>query len=139
MLRQRQHAIASQPAATQVGEQMQSPVRQMPGQADRPVVLLLGPLGLPLLVIDVLATAGGVGAHRLDVAVRMRANPHLLPRRRNDQRLDSRQCLSVDRVALTCRGRDIGKAAAPAHTANTGPVNDALAQPHLIPLLMAER
>ncbi len=95
MLGQRQHAIASQAAATQVGEQMDAPAGQVFGQAQCPVVLLFGPLGLPSLVVQVLAATGGVGANCLNVAVLMRTDPNLLPRGRNDQCLDPRQRLGI--------------------------------------------
>ena len=42
----------------------------------------------PLLVVEVLPPPGGVGADGLDVPVRIRADPDVLPRRRDDERRD---------------------------------------------------
>jgi hypothetical protein len=47
MLGDRQNAVALQTAATLVGDDAGAPVGQPFGQAKRPVILLLGPLGLP--------------------------------------------------------------------------------------------
>jgi hypothetical protein len=41
----------------------------------------------PLLVIEVLPPTGVIGADRLEVSIWNRANPYLLPSRRDDQQL----------------------------------------------------
>src|ERR1700753_1901643 len=100
----------------------------MLGQVDCSVVLLLGSLFLPTLVIDVLTAAGGVGPDRLNVTVGVRADPYLLPRRRNDKALDARENLGVfDGLAL---GIDVGEAAPPANAAQSRTVDRASTQPH---------
>ena len=70
-----------------------SHVGQRGRHLQHPVELLLVALLLPLLVVEVLATARGVGSDRLDVAVRVRADPDLLPRGRDHQVLDALQAL----------------------------------------------
>ena len=60
-------------------------------QFEHPVEFLLGAFVLPGLVIEILAPTGGIGADHLDVSVCDRTDPHFLPRRRNDEVLDSLQ------------------------------------------------
>jgi hypothetical protein len=50
-------------------------------------LLAVAPLA-PGLVVEVLSPAGPVEPRRLDVAVRRRADPDLLPRRRDPQRFE---------------------------------------------------
>ena len=52
------------------------------------LVLLPVPVGLPVRVVQVLASSRGIGAHRLQVTVGVRGDPDVLPRRRNHQGLD---------------------------------------------------
>jgi hypothetical protein len=64
------------------------------------LVRVLG--GPPLVVVQVLAAAGLVGADGLDVAVRVRADPDVLPGRRDHQRPDPLDHLGVlDHVAVS--------------------------------------
>jgi hypothetical protein len=61
--------------------------RESGGDLKHPVVLQPITLEPPLLVVDVLPPAGVVDADRLEVPIGYRADPHLLPRRRNNQEL----------------------------------------------------
>jgi hypothetical protein len=60
--------------------------RREPG-GDLKYRVVLQPITLepPLLVVEVLSPAGVVDAHRLQMSIGYRADPHLFPRRRNDQ------------------------------------------------------
>ena len=63
--------------------------RQALGEAEDPVVLLPVAGRPPLVVVAVLAPALRVEPGRLDVPVRVRADPHVLPRRRDGQGPDA--------------------------------------------------
>src|SRR5581483_9658315 len=89
---------------------------------------------LPPLVIPVLFAARRVGADGLDVTVRVGADPHVAPCRRNHEFVDAVQGFDVvDRVAV---GVDIRKPAAPPNTSYAGATDSASAQPHrdVVPL-----
>ncbi len=113
-----EHPVALQSAATQIGGDLSAHVWQPGRHLQHPVELLLGPLLLPLLVIEVLTSAGHIGPDRLDVPVGMRADPHLLPRRRDDEILDALQCFAIgDRSAV---GLLVGEPAPAAHPPQAG-------------------
>ena len=95
MLCQGQHAISSQSASPQVDQQVKAPAGQLFGQAYRPVELLLGSLGLPVLVVEILPTTRRVGADCLNMPIGVWGNPDVFPCRRNYKRLDPPQHLSV--------------------------------------------
>src|SRR5690606_37762359 len=70
-------------------------------EAPHPLVLLPGPLLLPAGVVPVLAPALVVGPRGLDVAERVRADPHVGPRRRDGEVADPGQgVLVVDPVPV---------------------------------------
>src|SRR5439155_13175151 len=91
------------------------------------VVLLLVPLLPPARVIEVLPAPGGVEPDRLDVPVRPRADPHLLPGRRDHQPGNTLAHVRRHRLAV---GVEVTEAAASpdAPDARSGQV--AAPQPH---------
>lgn len=127
-MRDREHAGTVQPAPAQIADHHDAPVRQPLRQAQRPVVLLLGPLLLPPLVVQVLLAARRVGADGLDVAVGIRADPDALPGRRDDEFFDARQGVGLGRRGAV--GLEIGEAAAPADASYAGATDSGSAQPH---------
>ena len=70
-------------------------VREGMTEFKHPVELLPIPLLAPPVVVPVLAAAGHVGADGLNMAVLMRADPHVFPGRRDDQRLNAGEGHSV--------------------------------------------
>jgi hypothetical protein len=66
-------------------------VGQVLREADQAVVLLLFLLRPERRVVEVLAAAGRVDARRLQLGVRSGRDPHVFPRRGNDERLDARE------------------------------------------------
>jgi hypothetical protein len=90
-----QHPVPVEPAGAQLlGHDLA--YRGQP-LGDGQDVLVLGPL-LRLAefrVVEVLAAARRVGAHRLQMSRRPRADPHVLPRGRDRQRLDALDDLTV--------------------------------------------
>ena len=77
------------------------------------VELQLVALALPVGVVEVLAAAGVIGADQLDVAVGVRTDPHVLPRRRDREAADALDLLCGQ--ALTGRV-EVDKAGAGAPT-----------------------
>jgi hypothetical protein len=69
--------------------------RERPREGEHVVELLLVAAGAPAWVVEVLLAAGGVGAGRLDVAPGVRADPDVLPRRRDHELLDALEYLGV--------------------------------------------
>jgi hypothetical protein len=95
-------------------------VRQGGAEQPDPVMLIVVPLLPPQIVVAVLAAACGIGADGLDVALRIGADPHVLPGRRDNQGLDAGQDL---RIADDGRIRpEVAEAApaAPAQDARAG-------------------
>ena len=90
---EREHPVALEAAAAKVGSDAASHVGQRGRHLQHPIELLLVALFLPLLVVEVLAAARGVGSDRLDVPVRVGADPHLLPCGRDHQVADALQAL----------------------------------------------
>ena len=84
----------------------------------------------PLLVVEVLPAPGGVGADGLDVPVRIRADPDVLPCRWDDQRRDPLARLGIHGVAVRV---DVRPARASAAPAQPRPLQVATAQPHVNP------
>src|SRR5690606_33626464 len=58
-------------------------------EGDHPGVLQPVPVGLPVGVVAVLLAAARVAAGGLEVAARVGADPHVLPRGRDHERLDA--------------------------------------------------
>ena len=85
-----------------------SPGEPRPGDLD-PVELELVALGPPLRVVEVLPPPGVVGAQRLDVAVGVRADPHVPPRRRDGEGADPLDLLRGKPAAV---GVEVGEALA---------------------------
>ena len=79
-------------------------------------------------MVEVLAPACDVGTDGLDVAVGVRTDPDVLPRRRDDQIPDAGQGgLVGERLAVLIV---IGEAAPASHPVQAGPAHYAAAQPH---------
>ena len=91
--RQREDAVLVQSVGLQVGTHLQSRPWQPLRHGEDALELLRVTLTPPLRVVHVLAASGRVGADDLDVPVRVRADPHRLPRGRDHQRLDPRHVL----------------------------------------------
>src|SRR5439155_2332662 len=81
----------------------------------------------PLVVVAVLPPAGGVGAHRLDVAVRPRTDPHVLPGGRDGERLQPVDPVVLDQVPVAVV---VGKAASRATPGPAGAVHVTPPQSH---------
>src|SRR5258708_35231556 len=128
---QRQHPVARQTPAPEGPRDSRPPRRQLLGQFDHSIELLLRTLLLPGLVVEVLAASGRVGADGLDMTVRVGRNPHLLPRRWDHQILDPSQGVLVGEQIATWR--IVGKSFAPALARDPGLTQHAATQPHTRP------
>jgi hypothetical protein len=91
----RQHFLTPHPAQRQVALHPAADMRQRLGEGHHAREFVFVPLLPPLFVIAVLLAPACVAARRLDVAVVVRANPDLRPRRRDGQTLDSLQRLGI--------------------------------------------
>jgi hypothetical protein len=126
---EREDPVALEAAAAEVGGDAPPHVGQRGRHLQHPVELLLVALLLPLLVVEVLAAARGVGSDRLDVPVRVGADPHFLPRGRDDQVLDTLQRFRIrDWRAVRIL---VGDPAPAAHPANSGAADGATAKSHV--------
>ena len=76
------------PLAAEVGEHQLARLGQRLAEHQHPVELLRVPPGPPVRVVEVLPPAGVVGADRLQVAVVVRRDPDVRPRRRDHQVAD---------------------------------------------------
>jgi hypothetical protein len=65
------------------------------GEFKDAIELLEVALASPFIVIAVLTTSRIIGAHGLNVAGIKGADPHVTPRRRNDQKIDTGKHLSI--------------------------------------------
>ena len=100
-----QHPVPGQARLGQPVDHGGPHVGQAAAQVQHPVVLHPVPGRPPVVVVAVLAAPGGVHADRLDVPVRVGADPDVLPGRRDDQRLDPGDLRRVgDRRRRRCRG-----------------------------------
>ena len=111
----RRHPLARQTVGAQVGRHLLARGRELAGQHAHPVVLLAAPRLVPGVVVEVLASTGVVGADGLDVPVRVRADPDVLPGRRDDEGGDALPRLRVDPLPVgvdvaeaTCRDGRVG-------------------------------
>jgi hypothetical protein len=84
----------------EVGAEPAADVGEPGGHLDHPVELRLVPLRPPHRVVQVLPPAGVVGAHGLQVRVRVRRDPDVAPRGRDDQRLDALDLRLPERAAV---------------------------------------
>jgi len=77
-----------------------APDRGQPGgEVGEAVELVQVAQGAPLHVVAILAAAARVAAGRLQMAVRVAADPHRRPRRRNRERIDARDLRGVGELA----------------------------------------
>ena len=91
----RQHPLARQAWAAQVGIHARPDLRQCPREHQDPVELV-GIADLPpLLVVAVLLAPARIASGRLEMAARMRADPHGGPCRRDRQPAQPRQLLAL--------------------------------------------
>src|SRR3954453_21862235 len=106
-----QHALPRQPVArVEIRRHPLAQVRQRGREAHHVVEFLLVAPPPPVVVVAVLLAAGVIDAGRLEVPVRVRADPHVAPRGRDRQLADARERLGIADalVALV-----VGKAAPP--------------------------
>jgi hypothetical protein len=98
---EREHPVALEAPAAKVGHDVPAHVGKLGRHLQYLVELLLVALLLPLLVVEILTAARHVRSDRLDVPVRVRTDPHLLPRWRDHQVADAlNSCLVGDRFAV---------------------------------------
>ena len=90
-----QDPVPVQAPGVQAGQHRLADPRQRTPEFQHPVELALVLLLPPLLVVQVLTPPGRVRPDRLDVPVSIRADPHLFPGGRYDQRFDPGQCGQV--------------------------------------------
>ena len=83
-----------------VGQHPFARLGQRLAEAEDPVELRGVATGAPLRVVEVLAAPGVVGADGLQVAVGVGRDPHVLPRRRDDEVLAALHLLGVEAVAV---------------------------------------
>jgi hypothetical protein len=107
-----EHALAGELVARlQVGGHAVAQRRQVLGEVEHLVELLGVAPGAPVRVVEVLLATGRVDAGGLDVAAVPRADPDVLPGRRDAEAADARDDVGlVDRVALLV---EVGEPAAP--------------------------
>jgi hypothetical protein len=84
-----QHPVPAQPRPLQMALDHRPDPWQRAAELHHPVEFLPVPALPPQLVVQVLAAASRIGAQRLDVAARLRADPHIFPGRRDHQRFDA--------------------------------------------------
>src|SRR6185437_14977853 len=84
-----ENPVPGQALGFQVPPDHAAQVRQGLAELQHPVVLLPVALDPPQIVVPVLAPPGRVGPHGLDMAPRIRADPYVLPGRRDDQGSDA--------------------------------------------------
>src|SRR6185295_16025770 len=82
----REDLVTRQAGVLQVRRRSLADPRQGLGERDQTAVLDLVPHLAPFRVIAVLLAPAGVASRRLQMPTRVRANPDILPRRRNRQR-----------------------------------------------------
>src|SRR4051794_37074941 len=125
-----EHALAAQVVvvgALEVALDAGPHAGQRAGEAQHVVELLLVAALAPGTVVQVLLAPAGVEARRLDVTARVRADPHVLPRRRDDEVVDAREDLGVvDALAV---GVDVDEPAARAAAADARAAGVRAAQP----------
>src|SRR4051794_11770662 len=96
-----QDTLANQSPALEVGVEPIAERGQPAGEVEHAIELQLVPALTPDVVVAVLLSPGGVDAGRLDVPAWMRTDPDVLPGRRDCQRADALEDLSVaDRNAV---------------------------------------
>ena len=105
--RGRQHQCSAERPLAQVPRHALAQFRQRGGEIEDMQEFRQLPPFPPAGVVDVLLAAAGVATGRLDVPVRIRADPDVGPGGRNDQALDPRSRLFSDGPALAV---EIGEA-----------------------------
>ena len=129
MQSQREHTLAVETAPAQVGGDLTPHVRSGRSHVQHPIEFLLAAFLLPLLVIELLTAACGVGSDRLDISVRMWADPYFLSRGWDHQVVDA---LQRCRVVHPSAGRIlIGEALSPAQPTYAGAADSTTAKSHV--------
>src|SRR5581483_7218188 len=96
-----EHLLARQAGPRQIARHLPANARQGAAECREPRVLVGVAHLAPTLVIAVLFTPARIAPARLQMAIVVRANPHIGPGRRNHQRADARQRGAVaDRAAI---------------------------------------
>ena len=128
----RQGPVGGRADAAQMGGGRAAHVGQGGGKGQHAVELLSVAAFAPLLVVEVLAAAGGVGAGRLDMTVLVRADPDVVPGRRYGERRYAVEGGGVgDRPSAVV---DVGKAVGGAPAGDAGLAGVRGAQPrHRLP------
>jgi hypothetical protein len=104
----RKHLVARKSCAIQVRQAPPPYFGQTSSELEHALELLLVSPGPPLLVVEVLPSAGGIHPNRLQVAVWIGTDPYIPPGGRDGQVLYARQCVGVlDRLTV---GKRIGEA-----------------------------
>lgn len=101
------HLLARQPRPRKIARDAPANARQGAGESGEPRIFRLVAHLAPARVIAILLASSRVAAGRLDMALRARADPHLLPGRR-----DGEAANSLERRSVVHRGagrRDIAK------------------------------
>ena len=110
----RERLLARQVPALEIGRHALAHLGQPVREGQHPVELLGVSPGAPALVVQVLPPSGGVGPRRLQVAQRVRADPHVRPGRRDRERADASDRLVVlDRFAVRPGVREAATTALP--------------------------
>ena len=113
----REHAVTRHPVSRQVPPHHPPQLRQRFGELEHLVELLLIAPCAPIGVVEVLLAARRVDAGRLQMAARVRADPHVLPGGRDRQRADAIQRhLSSSRLPSGSKNSKPAAAAAAADT-----------------------
>src|SRR4029079_15956102 len=111
-------ALAARLSGAELPAARRARLRQRPGEVEHLLELLAVAPEAPLVVVAVLLPPTRIRADRLDVAVRQRADPDVLPGGRDRKRLNSRERLGI--VEASAAGIQIREAAAAADAANSG-------------------
>jgi hypothetical protein len=129
--RDRQDVLPREVVALEVRLDTLAQRGQRPRELDHVLELLAIARGAPLRVVEVLLAAALVDARGLDVSAGVRADPHVLPRRRDDELVDpGQELLLVDAITLLV---DVGEPASAAHAPDAGAVAERASQPCRLP------
>jgi hypothetical protein len=90
-----EHALLGRPGSAEVAAHRAPDARERARDLDQRLELVRAAIGRPVGVVAVLLAPTLVVTGRLEVAVRVRADPHARPGRRQDQRRDALEGLAV--------------------------------------------